>query len=374
MCWSAGSAAVCSRPGLVTNASRCLISHPLVFATLTAPGFGPVHTTRTDRSGGSARCRPAGGTPRKCRHGRPTWCTAIHAEDDPRLGQPICPDCYDYPAHIAFNWHAPELWRRFTIAVRRALAHQIGLTAAEFGRRCRVSFVKVAEFQRRGVVHFHALIRLDGPGQDYQPPQISVDAAGLADAIRQAAAHVRLTVKTPGLALALHFGEQIDIQTVNSGPTGELTPEHAARYIAKYATKSAEHFGLGHHRITPEALPLLDVTDHVNHLVRVAWQLGEHPAYQGLRRWVHMIGFRGHFASKSRRYSTTLGAIRGERRAYRQQQAAEHTRELLDEDTTLVISHWEFTGLGYLTTGDTTLALSAAARAREQRQAARDAA
>ena len=349
-------------------------SHPLVFATLTAPGFGPVHTTRTDRSGGSARCRPTRGTPRKCRHGRPTWCTAIHTEDDPRLGQPICPDCYDYPAHIAFNWHAPELWRRFSIAVRRALAHQTGLTAAEFGRRCRVSFVKVAEFQRRGVVHFHALIRLDGPGEDYQPPQISVDAAGLADAIRQAAAHVRLTVETPGLALVLRFGEQIDIQTVNSGPTGELTPEHAARYIAKYATKSAEHFGLGHHRITPEALPLLDVTDHVNHLVRVAWQLGEHPAYQGLRRWVHMIGFRGHFASKSRRYSTTLGAIRGERRAYRQQQAAEHARELLDEDTTLVVSHWEFTGLGYLTTGDTTLALSAAARAREQRQAARDAA
>ncbi|MCA1695406.1 MAG: replication initiation protein [Actinobacteria bacterium] len=349
-------------------------SHPLVFATLTAPGFGPVHTTRTDRSGGSARCRTARGTPRKCRHGRPTWCTAIHAEDDPRLGQPICPDCYDYPAHIAFNWHAPELWRRFTIAVRRALVHQTGLTAAEFSRRCRVSFVKVAEFQRRGVVHFHALIRLDGPGEDYQPPQISVDAAGLSDAICQAAAHVRLSVETPGLALVLRFGEQIDIQTVNSGPTGELTPEHAARYIAKYATKSAEHFGLGHHRIIPEALPLLDVTDHVNQLVRVAWQLGEHPAYQGVRRWVHMIGFRGHFASKSRRYSTTLGAIRGERRAYRQQQAAEHARELLDDDTTLVVSHWEFTGLGYLTTGDTTLALSAAARAREQRQAARDAA
>jgi hypothetical protein len=101
------------------------------------------------------------------------------------------------------------------------------------------------------VVHFHALIRLDGPGEDYQLPQISVDAAGLADAIRQAAAHVRLTVEMPGLALALRFGEQVDIQTVNSGPTGELTPEHAARYIAKYATKSAEHFGLGHRRITP---------------------------------------------------------------------------------------------------------------------------
>ena len=26
-------------------------SHPLAFVTLTAPGFGPVHTTRTDRQG-----------------------------------------------------------------------------------------------------------------------------------------------------------------------------------------------------------------------------------------------------------------------------------------------------------------------------------
>jgi hypothetical protein len=80
-----------------------------------------------------------------------------------------------------------------------------------------------------------------------------------------------------------------------------------------------------------------------------------------------MLGFHGHFASKSRRYSTTLGAIRSERRAYRQRQAAEHIRELLDEvtDTTLVISHWLFTGVGYLTAGDTALALSAATRARE---------
>ena len=72
-------------------------SHPLVFTTLTAPGFGPVHTTRADRTGGSARCRPTRGTPRLCPHGRSSWCTAIHTEDDPRLGHPLCPDCYDYP-------------------------------------------------------------------------------------------------------------------------------------------------------------------------------------------------------------------------------------------------------------------------------------
>jgi hypothetical protein len=349
-------------------------SHPLVFLTLTAPGFGPVHTTRADRSG-PARCRPARDTPRLCPHGRPTWCTAIHTEDDPRLGHPLCADCYDYSGHIAFNWHAPELWRRFTITLRRTLARQTGLTASEFTRRTRVSFVKVAEFQRRGVVHFHALIRLDGPREDYQPPQLTIDAHALAEAIRQAATQVRLTVEMPeGPELVLRFGTQLDTQTVNSGPAGELTPEHAARYIAKYATKSADDFGLGQRRITPETLPLLEVSDHIDQLVRVAWQLGEHHAYDGLRRWVHMLGFRGHFASKSRRYSTTLGALRSERRTYRQRQTAEHIRGLLDEDTTLVISHWEFAGQGYLTNGDTALALSAAVRAREQRQAARDAA
>jgi hypothetical protein len=351
-------------------------SHPLVFATLTAPGFGSVHTTRADRTG-PARCRPTQGKPKLCPHGRPTWCTTIHAEDDPRLGQPLCPDCYDYPAHVAFNWHAPELWRRFTITLRRTLARQTGLTAAEFARRCRLSFVKVAEFQRRGVVHFHALIRLDGPGDDYQPPQININATTLTDVIRHAAAQVRLTVAMPDEPdLLLRFGTQLDTQTVNGGPAGELTAEHAARYIAKYATKSAEDFGLGPQRITPEALPLLNVPQHVDRLIHTAWKLGEHPAYEGLRRWVHMLGFHGHFASKSRRYSTTLGAIRNERRAYRQRQAAEQTRELADDeqDTTLVVASWEFVGVGYLTAGDTALALSAAARARERRQAARDAA
>jgi hypothetical protein len=351
-------------------------SHPLVFATLTAPGFGPVHTTRADRTK-PARCRPTQGKPKLCPHRRPTWCTTIHAEDDPRLGQPLCPDCYDYPAHVAFNWHAPELWRRFTITLRRTLARQTGLTAAEFAHRCRLSFVKVAEFQRRGVVHFHALIRLDGPGDDYRPPQIDIDATALTDAIRNAAAQVRLTVALPdGPDPILRFGTQLDTQTVNGGPVGELTPEHAARYIAKYATKSAEDFGLGPRRITPEALPLLNVQQHVDRIIRTAWELGEHPAYEGLRRWVHMLGFRGHFASKSRRFSTTLGAIRGERRTYRQRQAAEQVRELLadEQDTTLIVARWEFAGVGYLTSGDAALALSAAARAREQRQAARDAA
>jgi allophanate hydrolase subunit 1 len=53
---------------------------------------------------------------------------------------------------------------------------------------------------------------------------------------------------------------------------------------------------------------------------------------------------------------------------------AEHTRELLldEQDTTLVIAAGSSPGVGYLTSGDTALALSAAARARERRQAPRE--
>ena len=101
-------------------------AHPLVFATLTAPGFGPVHGTRTTRNGGTGRCRPPRGKPQLCQHSRPTWCTRVHTDDDPRLGRPLCGDCYDYPGHVAFNWHAPELWRRFTITLRRVLARRAG--------------------------------------------------------------------------------------------------------------------------------------------------------------------------------------------------------------------------------------------------------
>jgi hypothetical protein len=72
--------------------------NPLVFATLTAPSFGPVHGTRNGR-----RCRPRT-THLRCEHGRPTTCMTIHTDDDPALGQPLCRDCYDYPSHVVWQW------------------------------------------------------------------------------------------------------------------------------------------------------------------------------------------------------------------------------------------------------------------------------
>jgi len=63
---------------------------------------------------------------------------------------------------VLWNALAPELWRRTTIYVRRTLARVVGMTLRDPEKVVRLSYVKVAEYQRRGAVHFHAVLRLDG--------------------------------------------------------------------------------------------------------------------------------------------------------------------------------------------------------------------
>lgn len=58
---------------------------------------------------------------------------------------------------------APDLWRRFTITLRRLVAKTLDLPATRLGDLATVQYAKVADYQLRGVVHFHALVRLDGP-------------------------------------------------------------------------------------------------------------------------------------------------------------------------------------------------------------------
>ena len=58
-----------------------------------------------------------------------------------------------------------------------------------------------------------------------------------------------------------------------------------------------------------------------------------------------MLGFRGHFSTKSRAYSTTLGKLRTARA---QHARAQHADNLPDDETVLVVAHWRFVGLGHL--------------------------
>ena len=350
-----------------------ITAHPSVFATFTAPTFGLVHSRRL-QNGRSGRCRPR----RKivmCPHGRRLSCGKRHGETDPCLGRPLCGECYDYDGAVVWNAHAPELWRRTTIALRRRLA-KIARTR-QLGR-LQLSYAKVAEFQARGLVHFHAIFRLDATTDtgEFAPPAIT--AAELGALIRDAAAATWFaTVAHPtrpkGWDIA--WGGQIDTPAVQL-PAERRGPNVAvASYLAKYATKSTEAVGTVAVRITAANLALYASTrSHQGRLIHAAWRLGshDHPDFAALRRWAHMLGYRGHFATKSRRYSTTLRVLREARADFRRRQHQSSTGHQDEAQAVITITRLEWAGRGWRTNGDALLALSAAARARELHRTARD--
>ncbi|WHM31775.1 replication initiation protein [Streptomyces sp. BPPL-273] len=307
-------------------------THPRVFATFTAPSFGPVH----NRPSGDRRCR----------------CGVRHDEGAPVLGTPLDADTYDYEAAVLWNAHAGALWRRFSIYLRREVAKRAGLTQRAFRDHARVSFAKVAEYQKRGAVHSHAVIRIDGPEGGESPPPAWATAELLTDAIQVAAGAARVEgPEVDGRPHTFTFGRQLDVRTIRSADFDggqALTDRAVAAYIAKYATKGAETAtGTLDRPIRFLAeLAQARITEHARRMIRTAWALGARPelADLRLRAWAHMLGFRGHFSTKSRRYSTTLGALRDARADWRRAQAAPPVPR--DGETTLVLAHWVFAGTG----------------------------
>jgi hypothetical protein len=349
------------------NVAETVRDHPRAFVTLTAPSFGPVHNRKTDSAG---KTRPCG-------------CGAHHAEDDPALGTPLDPATYDYSGSVLWNAHAGQLWARFTTYLRRALAEHLGMTQKALNSALRVSFAKVAEYQKRGLVHFHAVIRFDGPdGHTTAPPAWGTFDA-LQVAVGMAVERARLTVDSDAIGeRVLKWGDRFKVDRISALGDGELTDAKVAGYVAKYATKNAEGAGTVDRTLmcrpchgrgyvrgpdgfrdlcddcegTGQAEPIkaLPVQRHVRQMIRTAWDLGNLPEFADLKlwKWAHMLGFRGHFSSKSRAYSTTLGALRDVRRAWRLVQAeAARARAGLpanDENTTLVTaSSWTYLSSGY---------------------------
>jgi hypothetical protein len=123
------------RSGLVDgNGKQVLVT----FITVTAPGadvFGATHQRRTgERKDGKKFVY-------KCA------CGLRHSETDSRIGVPVDPTNYDYIAATKFNAASSRL----LALTFQKLANVLGVD--------RVERVRVAEFQARGLVHFHCLVR-----------------------------------------------------------------------------------------------------------------------------------------------------------------------------------------------------------------------
>lgn len=91
----------------------------------------------------------------------------------------------------------------------------------------------------------------------------------------------------------------------------------------------------------------------------------------------HALGFKGHWSTKSRRYSTTFTQLR---HARRQHARLRHSKRIpLGEagrsETGVDIerrSEWRYVGSGYRNPGEAYLAMCSAGRAREYRRLARE--
>jgi hypothetical protein len=461
--------------------------HPMVFVTLTAPSFGLVHSLRQGPDRQPRQCRPSRDAP-VCEHGVRMSCGDLHDEHDPRLGEPLCLDCYDHRGAVIWNNTLGELWRCTTIYLRRHIARHAGLTQADAERRVVPAYAKVGEYHKRGLVHLHVLIRLDRAMPDYRreqlrPPDARFSVEVLERAVRSAVAEVHAKGSKYLGCPRVEWGAELDVRPLSDH--GRSARE-AAGYLAKYATKSTEQAGGLLHRVKPSEVETVRVRPHVRAHLRAAFELhaeaepqadatrradaaaataeacqyppaadDRHPdelahrARQALARdervririrgdrrqrrgritacadaeprdgtaielvlhtgervhladvaliahatpklrdrhdprlaaCAHQFGHRGHCLTKSRRYGPTLTELREARHdhAARHHHAngsadgADGQLALGAEPPSRLISQLRYVGQGHLTAADALLAASAAARAREQRRAAREA-
>jgi len=152
----------------------------------------------------------------------------------------------------------------------------------------------------------------------------------------------------------------------------ELSPGQVAAYVAKYSCK-ASHEQITTRDTDPDRWRERGVPEQLVQMAAAALRLCQRSGLRELGRWVHMLGFRGHFVTKSRGYSTNLGELRAARAAYRaQQDKPPDDGEIHDDDSTAVMAFWQYLGCGYLNPGDVLLAAGVEASLRIAREALLD--
>ncbi len=344
---------------------------PAHFVTFTAPSFGLVHSVN------GHKCFPR----RKaetCEHGVLLVCWQVHTKGDAAVGQPFCVDCYDYESAVMWNNAAPALWRTTRINIDRMLCSMLGLrvTTKATDRPFTTQYVKVAEFQARGLVHFHVAIRVDGLSDDEnktrraaqralataepdQPGYLAHDlyekqqfvASLLASAITQAARQAHVTAVN---GQGVQWGEQLDIKSITANDDSDeqdqpdVSRQKVSNYLSKYATKGSDTDDKLAKRFRNEnELQFLQVNTHLARMVRTSWNLNNKHADARLDAWSHQFGYRGHFLTKSRGWSTTFKALRQVRKDHQERKRKASWQALNPDVVQHIVTKWTFDGSGY---------------------------
>lgn len=90
---------------------------------------------------------------------------------------------------------------------------------------------------------------------------------------------------------------------------------------------------------------------------RAAQNPDDNSPWAGTGRWLHTLGYRGHVTTKSRRYSTTMTALRSARAEWTRYQNANHSAVQHNWGRDRAMVDWEFDHAGHATLGDRVLAI-----------------
>lgn len=286
--------------------------------TLTAPGagrFGQTHRASRDKKG---------------KRLRPCACGKRHPREAAVVGTPLDPDSYDYAAAAAFNAAAGRL---ATVTFQKL--------SRVTGRKLQV--MRVVEFQRRGLVHIHALV-------------IGEVAQADLDLVVSGGPNPRTGRRIqPASHDGWTWGPRCDARILRVGADPSEAAARTVGYVTKvigYVTKAAADSAKGSRNHGDEMAqageesctcdnPQPDCRAGVPYgPTGLLWQ--SKPAAGACRRhsaarrgW----GFRGHVLSVTRNWGTTFAAVRELRRRFAR---GADTAQQQEEQPTAVL--WQLVG------------------------------
>lgn len=225
--------------------------------TLTAPSFGRVHRVPRSPDARGSNC----------------GCGALHSSTDVELrGVPLDPTSYDYLGQVAWNRDAGVLWDN----TRRRLRD----------RWPSVEFFLVREWQDRGVLHLHALMRIERA----ESPQ----GAELGEAARSAVGFSKVD------GALVEWGEQVQCDAFRTDGDGAKTIWYLSKAL-NYVMKDTARESAGGPSRSWEHLVRLQ---HAARSIRCS--RGCMP--RDCSSVVHeRVGSRSHVVSASRRTKTRSG-------------------------------------------------------------------
>lgn len=254
-------------------------SQVVYFVTLTAPSFGKIHRKASSNKTGNQAV--------KCP------CGQYHSPEDEVLFTPIKPRHYEYQNQVKWNSASAELWRQ----TQQQLQNHIP----------GVAVCAVREWQKRGSIHIHALVRVSS--------RLNQD-----EVLEQIKAMKYQTVEVRGETYG--WGRQFDVKRVNDA-SGNVS------YMAKVVGYTAKNVGWteSYDRMSEPRRKFYRSLERASQKIQCARKNCEPETCNSKAH--RNLGYGGYQLTKTDNWSdVTMSSLREEMRLYAEQKAIEEGKNL----------------------------------------------